>query len=172
MLLPLFFSCSVVSDSLQLHGLQHARLLRPSLSLSLLRLMSIESVMPSNHLILSCHLLLLPSIFLSIMVFSSESSSHQVAKVLQLQLHHQSFQWIFRIDFLYDGLVWSPCCQRDSQESSLLPEFKSINSSALSLLYGSTLISKHDYWKTIALTIWPLLAKWCLCLLKHCLGLT
>ena len=50
--------------------------------------MSIESVMPSNHLILCCPLLLLPSIFPSIRV-----SSHQVAKVLEFQLQHQSFQW-------------------------------------------------------------------------------
>ena len=57
---------------------------------------------------------------------------HQVAKVLELQLQHQSFQWIFRTDFLEDSLVWSPCSPRDSQESSLTPQFKSINSSALS----------------------------------------
>ena len=43
-------------------------------------------------------------------------SLHQVTKVLELQ--HQSFQWIFRVDFLSDWLVWSPCCPRDSQESS------------------------------------------------------
>jgi len=43
--------------------------------------------------------------------------------------------------------VWSPCCPRDSQESSPTPQFKSINSSALSLLYGPTLTSLHDYWK-------------------------
>ena len=49
------------------------------------------------------------------------SSSHQVAKVLELQLHHQSFQWIFRVDFLWDWLVWSPCSPRDSQESSPAP---------------------------------------------------
>ena len=46
------------------------------------------------------------------------SSSHQVAKVLALQLQHQSFQWIFRTNFLYYGLVGSPCSPRDSQESS------------------------------------------------------
>ena len=54
-------------------------------------------------------------------------SSYQVAKVLELQLHHQSLQWIFRVDFLWDWLVWSPCCPRDSQESSPTPQFKSIN---------------------------------------------
>ena len=69
-------------------------------SLSLLKLSSIESVMPSNHLILCHPLFLLPSIFPSVRVFSNVSSLHQVAKVLELQLQHQSFQWIFRIDFL------------------------------------------------------------------------
>ena len=64
------FSRSVVSDSLRPHGLQHARL--PCPSWSLLKLMSFESVMLSNHLILCCPLLLLPSIFPSIRVFSSE----------------------------------------------------------------------------------------------------
>ena len=49
---------------------------------------------------------------------------------------------------LQDWLVWSPCCPRNSQESSLTPQFRSINSSALSLLYGPTLASKHDYWKS------------------------
>ena len=43
--------------------------------------------------------------------------------------------------------VWSPCSPRNSQESSPAPQFKSINSSALSLLYGPALISVHDYWK-------------------------
>ena len=61
-------------------------------------------------------------------LFQSVSSSHQKAKVLEFQLHHQSFQWIFRTDFLYDGLVWSPCSPRNSQESSPTPQFKSINS--------------------------------------------
>ena len=74
----------------------------PSLiTMSLLKLMSIESVMQSNHLILCHSLLLLPSIFPSIRVFSNESSSsYQVAKVLEFQLQHQSFQWILRTDFL------------------------------------------------------------------------
>ena len=55
-------------------------------SWSLLKLMSIELVMPSNHLILCCPLLLLPSIFPSIRVFSNESTLHEVAKVLEFQL--------------------------------------------------------------------------------------
>ena len=68
------------------------------MDMSLLKLMSIKSVMPSNHFVLCCPLLL-PSIFPSISAFSNESAL-QVAKVLELQLQHQSFQWIFRIDFL------------------------------------------------------------------------
>ena len=64
-------------------------------SWSLLKLMSTESVMPSNHLIF-CHLLfLLPSVLPSIRVFSRVSSLHQVAKVLEFQLQHQSFHTDF-----------------------------------------------------------------------------
>ena len=84
-------------------------------------------------------------------LFKWVSSSHQLAKVLEFQLQHQSFQWIFRTDFLQDGLVGSPCCSRDSQESSPTLQFKSINSSALSFLYSSTLTSIHDYWKNHSL---------------------
>ena len=69
------FSCSVVSNSSWPYGPQHSRppCPSPTLSLSLLKLISIESVMPSNHLILCCPLLLSPSIFPSIRVFSNES---------------------------------------------------------------------------------------------------
>ena len=80
-------------------------------------------------------------------VFKLVNSSHQVAKVLEFQLQYQSLQWIFRTDFLQDGLVGSPCSPRDSQESSPTPQFKSINSSALSFLYSPTLTSICDYWK-------------------------
>ena len=71
-------------------------------SWSLLKLISTESMMPSNHLILYHPLLLPPSIFpsISISIFKWVNSSHQVAKVLEFQLQHQSFQWIFRTDFL------------------------------------------------------------------------
>ena len=74
-------------------------------------------------------------------LFQWVSSSHHVAKELEFQLQHQSFQWIFRTDFLYYWLVGSPCSPRDSQESSPTPQFKSINSSALSLLHIPTLTS-------------------------------
>ena len=61
-----------------------------TISSSLLKLMSIDSVMPSNHLILCCPLLLMPSIFPNVRSLSSESALH--IKVLELQLQHQSFQ--------------------------------------------------------------------------------
>ena len=75
------------------------------------------------------------------------SSSHQVAKVLKFQLQHQSFQWKFRTDFPYDGLVGSSCSSRDSQESSPTSQYKGINSSALSFLYAPTPTSINDHWK-------------------------
>ena len=78
-------------------------------------------------------------------LFQWVSSSNQVAKVLELQ--YQSFQWVFRDDFLLDWLDLSPYFPRDSQESSPAPQFKSKHSPALSLLYGPTLIAIHDYWK-------------------------
>ena len=108
---------------------------------SLLKLMSIESVMPSNHLILCCPLLLLPSIFPSIRVFSNDS-------VLCIRWPKY---WIFSISPSneYLGLTsfridWFDllAVQGTSQESSPTPQFKSINSSTLSFL-----TSIHDYWK-------------------------
>ena len=83
--------------------------------------------------------------------FKWVSSSHQVAKILEFQLQHQSFQWTPRTDLFYDGLVGSPCSPRDSQESSPTPQFKSIHSLVLSFLYSSTLTSIHDYWKNHSL---------------------
>ena len=83
----------------------------------------------------------------------------QVAKVLEFQLQHQSFQLIVRTDFLQDGLVGSPCSQRDSQESSPTPQFKSIRFSVLSLFYGPTLTSNMTTGKTITFTIWTFVCK-------------
>ena len=80
-------------------------------------------------------------------LFHWVNSSHEVAKVLEFQLQHQSFQWTPRTYLLQDGLVGSPCSPRDSQESSPTPQFKSINSSVLSFLHSPTLTSIHDYWK-------------------------
>ena len=126
-------------------------------SWSLLKPMSIESVIPSSHLILCHPLLLLPSIFPRIRVFSNESVLH--IRWQKFQLQHQSFKWILRTDFLYNELVWSPCSPRDSQESSPTPQFKCINSLLLSFLYSPTLTTIHDYWKTIALTRWTFVGK-------------
>ena len=78
-------------------------------------------------------------------LFQWVSSSHQVAKGLEHQFQHQSVLPMSNQDcFLQDLLVGSPRSPRDSQESST-PEFKSINSSALSFLYSPTLTSIHDY---------------------------
>ena len=134
--------------TLQLHGLHAA--CQASLSItnsrSLLQLMSIKSALPSNHLIFCHPLLLPPSIFPSIRVFSSES-------VLHIRWpKYWSFSFSISLSNEYSGLIslgwngWSSCCPRDSQESSPTPQFKSINSSVLSF-YGPTLTSIPDYWK-------------------------
>ena len=110
-------------------------------SWSLLKFMSVESVMPSNHLILH-HPLLLPSIFPSIRAFSKES-------VICIRWpQYWSFNFSISPSSEYSGLIsfrmdWfgSPCSPRDSQESSPTPQFKSINSLALSLLHSPTLTS-------------------------------
>ena len=67
----------------------------------------------------------------------------QVARVMEFQVQHQSFQCIFRVDSLWDWLVGSPCSPRDSRTSTE-PRFESISSSALSFLYGPTLTSIYD----------------------------
>ena len=85
-------------------------------------------------------------------LFKWVSSSHQVAKVLEFQLQNQSFQWIFGTDFLSDGLVRSPCSQRDSQESSPMLKASILWRSAFFIVQLS-----HPYMttgNTIALTRW------------------
>ena len=69
-------------------------------------------------------------------LFQWVNSSHEVAKVLEFQLHHQSFQWTSRTDL-----------QDWSQESSPTPQFKSINSLVLSFLHSPTLTSIHHHWR-------------------------
>ena len=133
------FSGSVVSNSLRPHGLEHARPPCPSSApgVTQTRVHWVgDAIRPSHPLLSSSP----PAFNLSQHQgrFQWVGSSHQVAKVLELQ--HQSFQWIFRIDFLQDGPVGSPCCPRDSQESSPTPQLKSISSSALSFLYGPVTI--------------------------------
>ena len=123
-------------------------------SWSSLRLTSTESVMPSSHLILSGPLLLLPPIPPSIRVFSNESTLHmRWPKYWSFSFSIIPSKEIpgvisFRMDWLdLNPKVGSPCSPRDSQESSPTPQFKSINSSALSFLHSPTLTSIHDYWK-------------------------
>ena len=84
-------------------------------------------------------------------LFQCVSSSHEVAKVLEFQLQHHSFQRNPRADLLQNGLAGSPCSARDSPESSPTPQFKSINSSALSFLHSPTLTSIHDHRKNHSL---------------------
>ena len=124
--------------------------LQASLSITnshLPKLVSIESVMPSNHLILCHPLLLLPSIFLSIRVFSNESA-------LRIRWPKDwSFSFNISPSNEHLGLIsfrmnWLDLLSlRDSQEYSPTPQLKSINSSVLSFLYSPTLTSIHDHWK-------------------------
>ena len=106
-------------------------------------------------------------------LFQWVSSSNHVAKVLEFQIQHQSFQWTPRTD-LQDGLVGSLYSPRDYQESSPTPQFKSINSSVLSFLYSPTLISIHGYWKNrsfIYLFIFSFIfISWRLITLQYCSG--
>ena len=135
----LLFSHSVLSNFFQPHRLQHTRLPCPSPSPRAcsnscpLSQWSYPTISASS----------LPTFNLSQHqgLFKWVSSSHQVTKVLELQLQHQSFQWIFRSDFLYHWLVEFPCSPRDSQESSPTPQFNSISSSAFSKLFDDGHIS-------------------------------
>ena len=141
------FSHSVVSDSLWPHGLCTPDLTSITNSRSLLKLKSIESVMPYNHFILCHPLLLPPSIFPSIRVFSNES-------VLYIRWpKYWSFSFSISPSNEHSGLIsfsidWLDLLAVEGTlESSPTPQFKSINSLALSLLNIQTLTSIHDYWK-------------------------
>ena len=120
-------------------------------SWSPLKLMSVESVMPSNHLILCHPLLLLPSVFPSIRVFSKESA-------LRIRWpKYWSFSFSFSPSNEYSGLIsfrmdWLDLLAvQGTQESSPTSQFKNINSSVLSFPYSPTLTSIHDYWKNHSL---------------------
>ena len=130
MFLFLLFTCSVVSNSLQPHGLQHTRLPCPSPSFrSLLKLMSIESVMPSNHLIFCCPLLLLSSIFPSIRVFSSELAFH---------IRWPKY-WNFSFNISpsneHPGLI------------SLRMDWFFLQSKGLSRVFSNTTVQKHQFFR-------------------------
>ena len=113
--------------------------------------MSIKSAMPSNHLILCRALLLLPSIFPSIRVFSNEFA------LCMRWPNYQSFSFNISPSNEHPGLISfrMDCLDflavQDSQESSPTPQFKSINSSELSFLYSPTFTSIHDHWKNHSL---------------------
>ena len=143
------FTHSVVSDSLWPQELQHARPPCPS------RVHSNSH--PSSQW---CH----PAISFSVVPFSScpqslpASDSFPMSQLFAwggrstgVSALASSFQRNPRADLLQNGQFGSPCSPRDSQESSTTPQFKSINSSALSLLHGPTLTSIHDYWKNHSL---------------------
>ena len=113
----------------------------------LLKLMSIQFVMPSNHFIICHHLLLLPSVFPSIRVLSNESGGQSIgvsALVSALPMNIQDW-------FPLGWTGWIFLQSKDSQESSPTPQFKIINSSALSLLHSPTLTSIHDHRKNHSL---------------------
>ena len=117
-----------------------------TISWSLLKLMSIESVMPSSQLVL-CHLLLfLPSIFPSIRIFPVSwlftSGSQNIEASMSTSVLPMNIQHRFPLEF-----IWPPCSPRDSQEASPTPQFKTIKSLVLSLFNGPTFTSIHDYWK-------------------------
>ena len=140
-------SCPVTKSCLTLCGPSTTALqasLSFTISLSLLKLMSIESVMPSKHPILCCPLLLLPSIFPSIRVFSSKSalrirwSKYGSFSFSTSPSNEYSVLISFKIDWLHPSV-------QGTLESLL--QHHSINSLLLSLLCGPTLTCIHDYWK-------------------------
>ena len=137
-----------MSDSLQSHGLTAPRQapLFSTISWSLLKFMSVESVMLSNYLILCCPLLLLPSIFPSIKVFSNELAlcirwpkygASSSATVLPMNIQ----------DWFPLGLTGLILQSKGLSGVFCTPQFESIKFSVLNFLYGPTLISVHDYWK-------------------------
>ena len=125
------FSHSVVSNSLRPHGLQHARPPCPSPTPRVYSLMSIKSVMPSNHLILCRPLRLPPSIFPSIMVFSNES-------VLHIRWpKYWSFSFSISPSNEYSGLI-----------SFRMTSWISLQSKGLSRVFSNTTVQKHPFFGT------------------------
>ena len=115
-------------------------------SRSLPKFMSITLVMSSSHLILWLPLLLLPSIFPRIRIFSNESA------VCIRWPKYWSFSFSISPSNKYSGLIsfkidWSPCCPREFQESSPAPQFEGMNSLAFCLFYSPALTTVHDHWE-------------------------
>ena len=133
------FSCSVVSESLRPHELQHVTLPCPSPA------PGVHSDSCASSL--WCH----PAISCSVVPFSSCPQSLPASESFPMC---QLFTWggqSTRVSALASGLSGSPCNPRDSQESSPTPQFKSINSLVLSLLHSPTLTSIHDHRKNHSL---------------------
>ena len=148
-MLSVQFSLSLVSDSLRPHKLQHARPPCPSPAPGVH-----SNACPSSRW---CH----PAIPSSVVPSSSCPQSFPASGSFQMsQLFTSGGQsiWVsasasvlpmnIQDWFPLGRTGWSPCSPRDSQESSPTPQFKSINSLVLSLLYSPTLTSIHDHWKT------------------------
>ena len=142
-----------------------------TISQSLLILMSIESVMPSNHLILWCPLLLLPSIFPSISIFSNESA------LCIRWPKYWSFSFSISPSKEYSGLISLSIDRFDLLAvQGTLKSLLQHHSSKASILWHSAFFMvqlSHPYMttgKTIALTIWTCVGKSCLCFFICCLG--
>ena len=168
----LLFSYSVMSNPLWPPWIASRQTsLSFTISWSLLKLMSIESVMPPNHLIFYCLLLLLPSIFRSIKVFSSESALRITWPKywsFSISPSNESVGLIsFRIDW-FDLLVVQGTLKSFLQHHNLKASVLQLSSS----LWSNYHIHTWSLEKIIALTIWILLVKWCLHLLIHCLSLS
>ena len=151
-LITLQFGCSVVPDSVTPWITTCQASLPFTIYQNLLKLMTMELVMPSNHLVLCHPLILLPSIFPSMRVFSNNSALYiRWPKYwnFNFSISPSNVYLGLNLSILQDGLVCSACSPRDSQESSPMPLFESINSSVLSLLYGTTLTSIHDCGKNL-----------------------
>ena len=146
------FSLSVVSNSLWPHEMQHTRPPCPSptprvYSNSCPLSQWCHPTISSSVIPFSSHLQSSPTLgsYLMSHFFTSGGKSIRVsASASVLPMNTQDW-------FHLGWLVGFPCSPRDSQESSPIPQFKSINSSALSFLYSPTLTSIHDYWKNYSL---------------------
>ena len=139
----LLFSCSVMFQFATPWTATSQVSLSSTMTQNLLKLLSIESVLPSNHLILCCPLLLLPSVFPSIRVFPNESA------LCIKWLKYWNFSFSISPSNEYSGLISFRMDWLDLLASKVLSntQFKSINSLVLIFLYISTLTSTYDYWK-------------------------
>ena len=170
----LLFSPSVILDSLQHHGLHaaHQASLSFTVSSSFFKLISIELVIPSKHLILRCPLLLLPSVFPSIKVVSNELAFH-----IRFP-NYWSVRFSISPSSEYSELISLRIDWMDLAVHGTLKSLLQHHSSKASILQHSTFFMvqlSHLYMtarKTIAVTRWNLSAKKCLCFLICCLGLS